>query len=55
MSFSWVERVIFLVALIAAAGGFWLRFRKVAGRIRAAKSDPGFSIHPIPKRVWDFF
>jgi len=55
MSFSWVERVIFLVALIAAAGGFWLRFRKVAERIRAAKSDPGFSIHPIPKRVWDFF
>ena len=55
MSFSWVERVIFLVALIAAAGGFWLRFRKVAERIRAAKSDPGFSIHPIAKRVWDFF
>ncbi len=55
MSFSWVERVIFLVALIAAVGGFWVRFRKVLVRIEAAKPDPKFSIHPIPKRVWDFF
>jgi len=55
MSFSWVERVIFLVALIAAAGGFWVRFERVLKRIRAAKPDPDFSIHPIPKRAWDFF
>ena len=55
MSFSWVERVIFLVALIAAVGGFWVRFRRVLVRIEAAKPDPKFSVHPIPKRVWDFF
>jgi Fe-S oxidoreductase/nitrate reductase gamma subunit len=55
MSFSWVERVIFIAALIAAAGGFWLRFRKVLVKIQAAKPDPGFSLHPLPKRVWDFF
>src|SRR5580658_11005067 len=55
MSFSLPEKVIFLVALIAAAGGFWVRFERVLKRIRAAKPDPDFSIHPIPKRAWDFF
>ena len=55
MSFSWVERVIFIVALIAAAGGFWMRFRKVVTRIREAKADPGFFHPSAPKRVWDFF
>ena len=50
-----VEKVIFLVALAAAAYGFWLRFGKVVARIRAAKPDPDFSIHPIGKRIWDFF
>ena len=24
-------------------------------KIRAAKPDPGFSLHPLGKRIWDFF
>src|SRR5580693_8137275 len=55
MSFSLPDRVIFLICLCAAAYGFWFRFNKVLVRIRAAKSDPDFSIHPIGKRVADFF
>jgi Fe-S oxidoreductase len=55
MSFSLPEKVIFLICLCAAAYGFWFRFNKVLVRIRAAKSDPDFSIHPIGKRIWDFF
>ncbi len=55
MSFSLPEKIIFLVCLCAAAYGFWFRFNKVLVRIRAAKSDPDFSIHPIGKRIWDFF
>ncbi len=55
MSFSLPERILFLVCLAAALYGFWFRFDKVLRRIRAAKSDPDFSLHPIGKRVWDFF
>jgi Fe-S oxidoreductase len=55
MSFSLPEKVIFVICLCAAAYGFWFRFNKVLVRIRAAKSDPDFSIHPIGKRIWDFF
>jgi Fe-S oxidoreductase len=55
MSFSLPEKVIFLICLCAAGYGFWFRFNKVLVRIRAAKSDPDFSIHPIGKRIWDFF
>ncbi|HML18849.1 MAG TPA: (Fe-S)-binding protein [Bryobacteraceae bacterium] len=55
MSFSLPERIIFIVLLAAAVYGFWLRFSKVVTRIRAAKPDPGFSLHPIGKRIRDFF
>src|SRR5580658_9696717 len=55
MSFSLAEKIIFLICLCAAAYGFWFRFNNVLVRIRAAKSDPDFSIHPIGKRIWDFF
>ncbi len=44
-----------MVALIAAVYGFWFRFSKVATRIEEAKPDPDFSLHPIGRRVWDFF
>jgi Fe-S oxidoreductase len=50
-----IEIAIFLVLLAASAYGFWLRFGKVVRKIRAAKPDPGFSLQPIGKRVWDFF
>jgi Fe-S oxidoreductase len=52
---SHVETAIFLVLLAASAYGFWMRFGKVVHKIRAAKPDPGFSLHPLGKRIWDFF
>ena len=55
MTFSLPEKIIFLIALAAAGYGFWFRFSKVATKIMAAKPDADFSLHPIPKRVWDFF
>jgi Fe-S oxidoreductase len=52
---SHVETAIFLALLAASAYGFWRRFGKVVRKIRAAKPDPGFSLQPLGKRVWDFF
>ena len=51
---SHVETAIFLVLLALSAYGFWWRFGKVVRKIRAAKPDPGFSLQPIGKRIWDF-
>jgi Fe-S oxidoreductase len=50
-----VEIVIFLVLLAASAYGFWWRFGKVVRKIQAAKPDPGFSLQPVGRRIWDFF
>lgn len=50
-----VEIVIFLVLLAASVYGFWFRFGKVVRKIRTSKPDPGFSLQPIGKRIWDFF
>src|SRR5579883_646557 len=55
MSFSLIEKVVFLLALAAAATGFWLRFRRVVVKIETAKPDADFKLAPIGKRVWDFF
>ncbi len=52
---SLIEIIIFLVLLAASAYGFWWRFGKVVRKIQAAKPDPGFSLQPVGKRVWDFF
>jgi len=52
---SHVEIAIFLVLLAASAYAFWWRFGKVLRKIRAARPDPGFSLQPIGKRIWDFF
>jgi Fe-S oxidoreductase len=54
MIFSLPEKILLAVAMIAAAAGFWLRFSKVLARIRAAKPDADFSLHPIGQRIWDF-
>lgn len=55
MTFSLWERAILAAAMIAALGGFWMRFRVVVERIREAKPDADFAIAPIGKRIWDFF
>jgi Fe-S oxidoreductase len=52
--FSPLEITLFLILLAASAYGFWLRFGKVARKIREAKPDADFHLHPIGKRIWDF-
>jgi Fe-S oxidoreductase len=52
---SHVETAIFVLLLAASVSAFWWRFGKVVRTIRAAKPDPGFSLLPIGKRIWDFF
>src|SRR5487761_1012409 len=48
------EKILLLVLLVAAAYGFWRPFGTVIRKIRAAKPDTDFKLHPIGKRVWDF-
>ncbi len=50
-----LETLIFLVLLAASAYGFWRRFGAVLRRIREAKRDADFSLHPVARRAWDFF
>src|SRR5208282_1657546 len=52
---SLLEVTIFVVLLFTSLYGFWRRFGKVVHKIRAAKPDPGFSLQPLGKRIWDFF
>ena len=54
MPLSWPEIVLFLVLLVTSAYLFWMRFGKVVRKILAAKTDPGFSIHPILPRIYKF-
>jgi Fe-S oxidoreductase len=49
-----LEITFFLILLAASAGGFWLRFGKVVRKIREAKPDAGFQLHPLGRRIWDF-
>ena len=50
-----VESVIVLLALAASAGGFFWRLWPILRTIWSAKPDPGFTLAPITRRVWDFF
>src|SRR5579862_5234122 len=52
--FSVLETIVLIVLLAASIGGFCWRFGKVLARIRAAKPDPDFSLHPLAKRIGDF-
>jgi Fe-S oxidoreductase len=53
--FSLVEKLIFLALILASAEGFWRRFGRVLDKILKSKKDPSFHLHPIAKRIWDFF
>jgi len=54
LRFSPSEIFLFLALLAASAGGFALRFSRVFRKIREAKPDADFHLHPLGKRVWDF-
>ena len=54
LRFSPPEIILFVVLAAASAGGFALRFGRVLRKIREAKPDADFHLHPIGKRIWDF-
>ncbi len=51
---SWPETLLLSLLLSASAVAFWMRFRRVAGMIRAAKPDGDFRLAPLGWRVRDF-
>lgn len=55
LQLSLAEKIVFLLLTATSGYLFWMRFGKVVHTILGARKDPGFSIHPIGKRAWDFF
>lgn len=51
----WWEIALFLILVCLSGAAFWLRFGKVFRTIVASKRDEDFRLHPVAKRVWDFF
>src|SRR5579875_2513569 len=52
---AWPLRFLLLALVLLSAALFWLRFRKVWERIRRARPDADFKLHPLARRFWDFF
>jgi len=48
------EKLLLAALLVASLAGFLVRFLPILRKIRAAKPDADFSLHPIGKRVRDF-
>lgn len=48
------EKLLLAALLAASLAGFLVRFLPILRKIRAAKPDADFSLHPIGKRVRDF-
>ncbi|HWF47696.1 MAG TPA: (Fe-S)-binding protein [Bryobacteraceae bacterium] len=53
--FSTWETALFAALIVVSIAGFWSRFGPVWRRIWHSKKDADFSLHPIGRRVWDFF
>ena len=54
-SFSLVEKILFLLLVLASGALFWRRFGPIFHKIIASRKDPDFHLSPIARRVWDFF
>ena len=52
---STAESAVFLVLLALALFGFGRRLSVVVSLLRKAKPDADFQLHPLSRRVWDFF
>lgn len=52
---AWFETALFLLLLAASASLFAWRFRGVFTTVLASKTDATFQLHPLGKRVWEFF
>jgi hypothetical protein len=53
--FSWLEKALLAIFVVASLAGFWARFGEVAKRILASKKDPNFALSHMGRRVWEFF
>ncbi len=54
-SFSTWEKLLLAVLIAASAGLFFGRLAPILKRILKSRKDPGFSLAPVGKRIWDFF
>lgn len=52
--FSWAEKIVLLLLIVASAWLFWLRFGPILRRILTSRKDPDFHLTPVSKRIWDF-
>lgn len=55
LRFSAPEIATLLLALLASAGLFLWRFAPILRKIIRSKKDVDFSLHPLGRRVWEFF
>jgi Fe-S oxidoreductase len=50
-AFSWQERSVLILLLIASVGLFWRRFGRVLKTIRQSRATPDFGLAPVGPRV----
>ncbi|RZU40923.1 Fe-S oxidoreductase [Edaphobacter modestus] len=53
--FSALESVLLVASILVSAGLFFWRFGPILRTILRSRRDVDFSLHPIGRRVWDFF
>jgi Fe-S oxidoreductase len=53
--FSLVEKLLFLLLVLASGALFWRRFGPIFHKILQSRKDPDFHLSPLARRVWDFF
>ena len=53
-SFSTWEKLLLALLIAASLALFFRRFGPILKRILKSKMDPGFSLSPVGKRIWDF-
>jgi Fe-S oxidoreductase len=53
--FSALEYILLVLCVLASAALFFWRFGPILRNILRSKKDADFSLHPLGRRVWDFF
>jgi Fe-S oxidoreductase len=53
--FSLAEKLTLAALILTSAALFWKRFGLVLDKILKSRTDPGFHLTHVGKRIWDFF
>jgi len=53
--FSWLETGLLAAGIVISLALFFWRFGPILRNILHSKQDADFSLHPVGRRVWDFF